>query len=105
MGMDRKIEKKGIGKGAIAGIVLAILTVAFFLFTYFGLDRRSSETVTRDRVMIREVIRDSFQEYIEVSGIDQPLQTTIHDAVEGGVVQDVFVQSGETVTAGDTLIT
>jgi len=105
MGMDRKIEKKGIGKGAIAGIVLAILTVAFFLFTYFGLDRRSSETVTRDRVMIREVIRDSFQEYIEVSGVVQPLQTTILDAVEGGVVQDVFVQSGETVTAGDTLIT
>jgi len=105
MGMDRKIEKKGIGKGVIAGIVLAILAVAFFLFTYFGLDRRSSETVTRDRVMIREVIRDSFQEYIEVSGVVQPLQTTILDAVEGGVVQDVFVQSGETVTAGDTLIT
>ncbi|HKL14565.1 MAG TPA: HlyD family efflux transporter periplasmic adaptor subunit [Balneolaceae bacterium] len=103
--MDRKIEKKGIGKGVIAGIVLAILAVAFFLFTYFGLDRRSSETVTRDRVMIREVIRDSFQEYIEVSGVVQPLQTTILDAVEGGVVQDVFVQSGETVTAGDTLIT
>ena len=105
MGMDRKIEKKGIGKGAIAGIVLTIMAIAFFLFTYFGLDRRSSETVNREQVIIREVIRDSFQEYIEVSGIVQPLQTTILDAVEGGVVQDVFVQSGETVTAGDTLLT
>src|SRR6056297_45287 len=105
MGMDRKIEKRGISKGAIAGIILAIMAIAFFLFTYFALDRRSSETVNREQVMVREVTQDSFQEYIEVSGVVQPLQTTILDAVEGGVVQDVFVQSGETVTAGDTLIT
>ncbi len=105
MGMDRKIEKRGISKGAIAGIILAIMAIAFFLFTYFALDRRSSETVNREQVMVREVTQDSFQEYIEVSGVVQPLQTTILDAVEGGVVQDVFVQSGETVTAGDTLLT
>lgn len=104
MGMDRKIEKKGLSMWAIAGIVLVLLAIAFFLFTYYGLDTRSTETVSRDQVMIREVIHDSFQEYIEVSGVIQPLQTTILDAVEGGVVQDVFVQSGETVSAGDTLL-
>ena len=105
MGMDRKIEKKGLSKGAIAGIVLSVLAIAFFIFTYFGLDNRSSETVSRDQLMIREVTQDSFQEYIEVSGVIQPLQSTILDAVEGGVVQEVFVQSGETVEAGDTLLT
>ena len=105
MGMDKKIEKKGLSKWAIAGIVLVLFAIAFFLFTYYGLDTRSTETVNRDQVMIREVVRDSFQEYIEVSGVIQPLQTTILDAVEGGVVQDVFVQSGETVSAGDTLLT
>ncbi len=105
MGMDKKIEKKGLSKWAIAGIVLVLFAIAFFLFTFYGLDTRSTETVNRDQVMIREVVRDSFQEYIEVSGVIQPLQTTILDAVEGGVVQDVFVQSGETVSAGDTLLT
>ena len=105
MGMDRKIEKKGLSKWTIAGVVLVLFAIAFFLFTYYGLDTRSTETVSRDQVMIREVIQDSFQEYIEVSGVIQPLQTTILDAVEGGVVQDVFVQSGETVSAGDTLLT
>lgn len=105
MGMDKKIEKKGLSKWTIAGIVLVVFAIAFFLFTFYGLDTRSTETVNRDQVMIREVVRDSFQEYIEVSGVIQPLQTTILDAVEGGVVQDVFVQSGETVSAGDTLLT
>ena len=102
--MDRKIEKKGLSKGAIIGIVLGVLAIAFFLFSYYGLDTRSSETVNREQVIIREVTRDSFQEYIEVSGAIQPLQSTILDAVEGGVVQEVFVQSGETVSAGDTLL-
>jgi HlyD family secretion protein len=105
MGMDRKIEKTGLSKGAIAGIALSVLAIAFFIFTYFGLDNRSSETVSRDQLMIREVTQDSFQEYIEVSGVIQPLQSTILDAVEGGVVQEIFVQSGETVEAGDTLLT
>lgn len=105
MGMDRKIEKKGLSMWAIAGIVLVLFAIGFFLFTYYGLDTRSTETVSRDQVMIREVIQDSFQEYIEVSGVIQPMQTTILDAVEGGVVQDVFVQSGETVSADDTLLT
>lgn len=105
MGMDKKIEKKGLSKWTIAGIVLVVFAIAFFLFTFYGLDTRSTETVNRDQVMIREVVRDSFQEYIEVSGVIQPLQTTILDAVEGGVVQDVFVQSGESVSAGDTLLT
>jgi len=105
MGMDRKIEKKGFSKGAIVAFFLVTAALALFLFTYYVLDRQSSETVNRDQVIIREVTRDSFQEYIEVSGIVQPLQSTILDAVEGGVVQEVFVQSGETVSAGDTLLT
>jgi HlyD family secretion protein len=104
MGMDRKIEKKGFSKGAIVAFFLVTAALALFLFTYYVLDRQSSETVNRDQVIIREVTRDSFQEYIEVSGIVQPLQSTILDAVEGGVVQEVFVQSGETVSAGDTLL-
>jgi HlyD family secretion protein len=105
MGMDRKIEKKRFSKGAVAAFFLVVAALALFLYTYYLLDRRSSETVSRDEVIIREVTRDSFQEYIEVSGAVQPLQSTILDAVEGGVVQEVFVQSGETVSTGDTLLT
>lgn len=104
MGMDKKIEKKRFSKGAIASILVAGAAVALFVFTYFIFDTRTSETVNRKQVIIQEVTRDSFQEFIEVSGVVQPLQSTILDAVEGGVVQEVFVESGETVSAGDTLL-
>lgn len=104
MGMDRKIEKKTISRGAFAALILVGIAIAVFVFTYFIFDTRSTETVSRDQVIINEVTRDSFQEFIEVNGIVQPLQSTILDAVEGGVVQEVLVESGETVTAGDTLL-
>ena len=105
MGMDRKIEKKKFSKGLIAAVIVALGAVLVLVYNLAMLDTRSSESIDRDRVMIREVTRDSFQEYIEVNGVVQPLESTILDAVEGGVVRDVFVQSGETVEAGDTLLT
>lgn len=104
MGMDRKIEKKSLSRGKIAAMILASAVVLFIIYTSLFMDRRSSENVSRDQVMIREVTEDSFQEYIEVSGVIQPEQSTILDAVEGGVVQQVYTQSGETVEAGDTLL-
>jgi len=105
MGMDRKIEKKKISNGKIllfGGVLLAFLIV---IYTTFFLDSRSSETVNIDQVLIHEVTEDTFQEFIEVSGTVQPMRSTILDAVEGGVVQEVFVESGEMVIMGDTLLT
>lgn len=105
MGMDRKIEKKKVSNGKIAAIALVCVVAMAIVFNLFILDTRSSENVNRGQVFIHEVTEDTFQEFIEVSGVVQPLYTTMLDAVEGGVVQKVFVESGEMVEAGDTLLT
>jgi len=105
MGMDRKIEKKSISKGQIIVAAAIVLIGGFLIYTAFFLDRRSSEKVNREQILVHEVKEDSFQEFIEVSGTVQPVRSTILDAVEGGVVQQVFVESGEMVTTGDTLLT
>ncbi|REL38919.1 HlyD family efflux transporter periplasmic adaptor subunit [Rhodohalobacter sp. SW132] len=104
MGMDRKIEKKRISKGKLVLIGGVLLVVAFVIYTLFFLDSRSSETVNTDQILIHEVTESAFQEFIEVSGTVQPLRSTILDAVEGGVVQEVMVESGEMVEQGDTLL-
>jgi HlyD family secretion protein len=105
MGMDRKIEKKKISKGKLAAIALACVVALVIVFNLFVIDTRSSENVNRDQVFIHEVTEDTFLEFIEVSGVVQPLYSTMLDAVEGGVVQQIFVESGEMVEAGDTLFT
>ena len=105
MGMDRKIEKKKFSAGKIAAVAAVVVVGLVVIYNIFFLDTRSSETVNRDQVFIHEVSEDTFQEFIEVSGSVQPIRSNILDAVEGGVVQEILVESGEMVEAGDTLLT
>jgi len=61
--------------------------------------------VDRDKITISEVQEDTFQEFIQVTGTIQPIQTIYLDAIEGGVVQEVFLESGTMVQQGDTILT
>ncbi|MFO7799972.1 efflux RND transporter periplasmic adaptor subunit [Rhodohalobacter sp.] len=102
--MDKKIEKKKASPIRIAGYILIVAIVLFILYNYFGNDKGSSVTIDRERVMISEVTEGVFQEFVDVSGTVQPIRTTYLDAVEGGVVQQIFIESGEIVEAGDTIV-
>jgi len=102
--MDKKIEKKKASPIRIAGYILIAAIVLFVLYNYFGADKGSSVTIDRQRVMISEVTEGVFQEFVDVSGTVQPIRTTYLDAVEGGVVQQIFAESGEIVDAGDTIV-
>jgi HlyD family secretion protein len=102
--MDKKIEKKKSSPIRIAGYILIAGIVLFVLYNYFSRDNGSSVEIDRERVMISEVTEGVFQEFVDVSGTVQPIRTTYLDAVEGGVVQQVFAESGEIVEAGDTVV-
>ena len=102
--MDKKIEKKKASPIRIAGYILIAGIILFALYNYFGTDRGSSVVVDRERAMVSEVTEGVFQEFVDVSGTVQPIETTYLDAVEGGVVQQVFAESGEIVEAGDTIV-
>jgi HlyD family secretion protein len=102
--MDKKIEKKKSSPIRIAGYILIAGIVLFVLYNYFSRDNGSSVEIDRERVMISEVTEGVFQEFVDVSGTVQPIRTTYLDAVEGGVVQQVFAESGEIVEAGDTIV-
>lgn len=104
MSMDKKIEKKKFSTISIVTGVAALLIAAFTIYNFTFLDSRSQTTVDKERIFIHEVTEDLFQEYTEVSGAVQPIQTTILDAIEGGVVQQVYLESGEFVEPGDTIV-
>ena len=102
--MDKKIEKKRTSPIRIALFILIGGFVLFILYNYLGGDKGRSVTIDRQRVMVSEVTEGLFQEFVDVSGTVQPIRTTYLDAVEGGVVQQVFAESGEMVQAGDTVV-
>ena len=92
--MDRVIQKKRwtskriITISVIAGIVLLI--AASYYFTRGG----SKLDVDTDRLTVSTVTKGKFQENIPVNGIVLP-QTTIYlDAIEGGRVEEKYVDDG-----------
>lgn len=104
MSMDKKIEKKKFSTISIVTGFAALLIAVVTIYNFTFLDSRSQTTVDKERLFIHEVTEDLFQEYTEVSGAVQPIQTTILDAIEGGVVQQVYLESGEFVEPGDTIV-
>lgn len=104
-GMDKKIKKKTWTPKRIAMIVGGVAIVALFLYSFIFMDVRSTLNVDREKLTISSVQEDSFQEFIQVTGTVQPIQTIYLDAIEGGVVQEVYRESGTMVKGGDTILT
>lgn len=105
MGMDRKIEKKTWTFKRILTIGAILVFLGLSIYAFWFMDVRSTLNVERDKITVSEVREDTFQEFIQVTGAVQPIQTIYLDAIEGGVVQQVFLESGTLVQEGDTILT
>lgn len=103
--MDRKIEKKKWTLKFVITVTGIILLSAFSVYAFLFLDVKSTMKVDRERVSITAVEEAAFQEFIQVTGTVQPIQTIYLDAIEGGVVQQAFYESGTEVEEGDTILT
>ncbi|MFP8490261.1 efflux RND transporter periplasmic adaptor subunit [Gracilimonas sp. Q87] len=103
--MDRQIEKKTWTPKRIFTIIAVLAVVTFGIYVIWFMDTRSTMAIEQNKVTISEVNEDVFQEYLQVNGTVQPIQTSYLDAIEGGVVQKVMLESGAMVEAGDTILT
>lgn len=105
MGMDRKIKKKTWTLNRVLTIAAIVAFAALSIYAFMFMDVRSTLNVDRERITISTVQEDTFQEFIQVTGTVQPIQTIFLDAIEGGVVQQVYLESGTMVEEGDTILT
>jgi HlyD family secretion protein len=60
--------------------------------------------VEASRLTISPVTRGNFQEFTAIDAVVQPLRTVYLDAAEAGTVQQVLVEEGATLTAGQPLL-
>jgi HlyD family secretion protein len=102
--VDRVIQKKKWNKKRIltlTGITLLVLLIAGSVYYTSG---KSKLNVEAERITISEVKKGSFQEFIPVNGVVLP-QTSIYlDAVEGGRVEQKYVDDGAFVKKGQPLL-
>ena len=103
-GMDRRIERKmplsrKIGYGA-AG-VLALLFAWWLVDALLG---GRSLSVNSQRIAVSDVTVGTFEDFIPLRGRLVPRSTVYLDAVEGGRVEQVLVEDGAIVEAGDPIV-
>ncbi|TMI65414.1 MAG: HlyD family efflux transporter periplasmic adaptor subunit [Bacteroidetes bacterium] len=92
--MDRVIEKKTWSTKrllTIGGITALVLLIAAAIYFTSGKSRLNVDT---ERITINEIKKGPFQEFIPVNGTVLPLTTIYLDALEGGRVEEKFVEDG-----------
>jgi HlyD family secretion protein len=104
MGMDKVIEKKkGIRpKHIIWGV--GILAVAFLLYKVIFAETGSTFRAEKDKLTISTVEDGLFNDYITVIGQVEPITTIYLDAIEGGQVEERFIEEGTMVKKGDVIL-
>ena len=105
--MDRIIEKKKGIKVAFTKKALpywfGALLVAFIIWLLVR-DNSSTLRVNPETLFISEVQSGEFNDYIRISGQVQPMTTIQLSPQEGGIVQEIVIEEGSLVKAGDVIL-
>jgi len=101
--MDKKIERSKWKRYRPASLVVALLLLVTITLV---LSSKSSESlrVTDQRLSISVVEAGDFQEFIPLSASVVPLRTYYLDAIEGGRVEERYIEAGTFVEKGDVIL-
>ncbi|NQT78304.1 MAG: HlyD family efflux transporter periplasmic adaptor subunit [Bacteroidetes bacterium] len=102
--MDRIIKKKKWTLKRILTIGAIALFLFFLIYLLFIRDKQSRYYVNSDQLSIATVLEDKFQEFIPVDGVVYPKNTVYIDAVQGGIVEAVYVEDGAILKKGDPIL-
>ncbi len=100
-GMDRVIQRRrpmwpiGLAVAAIAGAVALVLVLRS--------GSGPSLRVQSQHISVSSVTNGRFDDFIPIRGRIAPLKTVFLDAIEGGRVEEVLVEDGAVVAAGQLL--
>jgi len=101
--MDIPIEKKKFGRKHILMLIgLGLLLIIIIMAVRSGIG--SKLNIDKERIIIGEVSEGSFQESIPVSGTVLPIKTIFLDALEGGRVEEIYVEDGAIMKKGDPIL-
>ena len=102
--MDRAIPKKKWTTKKILTIVLVTGIAALIAGSIYYTMGGTKLNVDTERITISEVKKGPFREFIPVNGIVLPVSTIYLDAVEGGRVEELFVEDGAIMKKGDPIL-
>jgi HlyD family secretion protein len=102
--VDRVIAKKKWSRKrilTIAGIVGIIVLIGG---SYYLTSGKSRLNVEAERITISEIKSGPFREFIPVNGVVLPITTIYLDALEGGRVEEKYVEDGAIMKKGQPIL-
>lgn len=102
--MDRVIAKKKWGKKRILTIAGVLGVISLAAASYVLTSGKSRLNVNMERITISEVKSGPFQETIPVNGVVLPITSIYLDAVEGGRVEERYVDDGAVMKKGEPIL-
>jgi len=102
--MDRVIEKKKWSTKRILTIAGVVAVIALIVASYYFTSGKSKLNVDTDRITVSTITKGFFQETIPVNGVVLPLTTIYLDAVEGGRVEQRYVDDGTVMKKGEPIL-
>ncbi|TRW99085.1 efflux RND transporter periplasmic adaptor subunit [Flavobacterium gawalongense] len=99
--MDTIITRKtNKNKYLLIGLPI-ILLFGYVIFT--SATKKRSLTIKKDEITIKTVENDFFEDFMSFQAKAAPLHSMLINIIEGGAVQEIFVENGDRVTKGQPL--
>ncbi|MFT5215034.1 MAG: HlyD family secretion protein [Glaciecola sp.] len=102
--MDVPIEKKKFTTSKLLMLGAGVAIVALILFVIINSSGNSKLNVEKERLSINEARSGIFQENIPVNGVVLPISTIYLDAIEGGRVEEKYVEDGAIMKKGEPIL-
>ncbi len=102
--MDRVITKKKWTVKKLITIAVVLGIVLLIGGSYYFTSGNSKLNVDTDRITISEIKKGTFQEFIPVNGVVLPIATIYLDAIEGGRVEEKYVEDGTIMKKGQPIL-
>lgn len=102
--MDRKIEKKKFTWQRLLIAAIVIAGAAYLITNLYKNAGVSKLNVQTERLLLDTINTGIFQEFIPVTGVVMPIKTVFIDAIEGGKVEERYVEDGAMVKKGQKIL-
>lgn len=102
--MDKTIDRKKWTLKRLLVVVVTSIIIILFVLYFLLRDNRLQMDVMREQVQVYKVATREFMDYLPVEGIVYPRNSIKIDAVEGGIVQEIFVEDGQELKKGQLIL-
>lgn len=100
--MDTLINRKNNKKKKLLLVIPIILLLGYFGFS--AIAKKRTYNVKQSEITIKSIENNYFEDFILFQAKVTPLHSMLVNVIEGGAVQEIFVENGDMVTKGQPLV-